>query len=289
MTTIRRPLLLLTFLLALLPAAHAQQQATLHIATYNLRMNTERDGANAWPHRKELVKSLVRYHDFDVFATQEGLPEQIADLDGMPEYAHVGVGRDDGQHAGEHSAIFYKRQRFTLLRAGDFWLSQTPERPSLGWDATCCHRLASWAHLQDRQSGRKFYFFSVHFDHEGQVARRESARLMLSKVKEIAGAAPVIVAGDFNSVPETEQIATMKTALADAFDISAKPAYGPIGTFNAFKIDSPLEERIDYIFVSPQVKVLSYATLTDSRHGRFPSDHLPVLVKARIGGPSARN
>ncbi|WP_342120217.1 endonuclease/exonuclease/phosphatase family protein [Pseudoduganella sp. OTU4001] len=283
-----RSLLKLVILASLTPAAFAQQAATLNIATYNLRMNTERDGLNAWPHRKELVKSLVRYHDFDVLATQEGLPDQIADLDGMPEYAHVGVGRDDGKNAGEHSAIFYKRQRFKLLRNGDFWLSQTPDRPSLGWDATCCHRIASWAQLQDRHTSRKFYIFSVHFDHEGQVARRESAKLMLKKVKEIAGAEPVIVAGDFNSMPETEQIGTMKSVLADAFDISATPAYGPAGTFNAFRIDSPLDERIDYIFVSPHVKVLSYATLTDSRAGRFPSDHLPVLIKARIGASLSR-
>ncbi|WP_426167621.1 hypothetical protein [Pseudoduganella sp. R-34] len=107
---------------------------------------------------------------------------------------------------------------------------------TLGWDATCCNHIASWAQLQDRQTGRKFYFFSVHFDHEGEVARRESAKLMLRKVKEIAGSEPVIVAGDLNSVPETEQVAIMKSRLADAFDISAKPAYGP---------------------------VLSYATLTD--------------------------
>ncbi len=275
-------LALLIVLAALAPAAFAQQATALNIATYNLRMNTERDGVNAWPHRKELVKSLVRYHDFDVLATQEGLPDQIADLSGMTEYAHVGVGRDDGKNAGEHSAIFYKRQRFTLLRSGDFWLSQTPDRPSLGWDATCCHRLASWAQLQERQSGRRFYVFSVHFDHEGQVARRESARLMLRKVKEIAGAEPVIVAGDFNSTPETEQIGIMRSQLADAFEATAKPPYGPVGTFNAFKIDSPLDERIDYIFVSPQVQVLSYATLSDSRHGRFPSDHLPVLVKVNV-------
>lgn len=288
MRTLRHRLLQFVLLAMLFPAAVAQQDATLNIATYNLRMNTERDGANAWPHRKELVKSLVRYHDFDVLATQEGLPDQIADLEGMPEYAHVGVGRDDGKHTGEHSAIFYKRQRFKLLRAGDFWLSQTPDRPSLGWDATCCHRIASWAQLQERPSGRKFYVFSVHFDHEGQVARRESAKLMLKKVKEIAGGEPVIVAGDFNSLPESEQIATMKTLLADAFDITTKPRYGPVGTFNGFKIDSPLEERIDYIFVSPQVKVLSYATLTDSRHGRFPSDHLPVAIKARIGATADR-
>lgn len=283
MMTLRRRLLQLVFLATLIPAAFAQQEATLNIATYNLRMNTERDGPNAWPHRKELVKSLVRYHDFDLLATQEGLPDQITDLGGMQEYAHVGVGRDDGKHAGEHSAIFYKRERFELLRAGDFWLSQTPDRPSLGWDATCCHRIASWAQLLDRRTGRKLYFFSVHFDHEGSVARRESAKLMLSKVKDIAGAEPVIVAGDFNSTPETEQIATMKSQLVDAFDASAKPRYGPAGTFNGFKIDSPLDERIDYIFVSPHVKVLSYATLTDSHLGRFPSDHLPVMVKARLG------
>ena len=119
------------------------------------------------------------------------------------------------------------------------------------------------------------------------MARRESAKLMLKKVREIAGADPVVVAGDFNSVPASEQITTMKTLLADAFEISAKPAYGPVGTFNAFRIDSPLEERIDYIFVSPHIKVLSYAALTDSRHGRYPSDHLPVVIKARIGATAA--
>ncbi|MGB9988550.1 endonuclease/exonuclease/phosphatase family protein [Massilia sp. SM-13] len=278
--------LLLTVSLALLaPAALAQ---SLNIATWNLRMNTASDGLNAWPQRKELVKSLVRYHDFDVFATQEGLPDQIADLDGMAEYAHVGVGRDDGRQAGEHSAIFFKRQRFALLRSGDFWLSQTPDRPSLGWDATCCHRIVSWAQLRDRQTGRSFYFFSAHFDHEGEVARRESAKLVLNKVREIAGTAPVIVAGDFNSVPETEQIRAMQAALRDAFEASEKPVYGPVGTFNAFRIDSPLNERIDYIFVSPQVRVLNYAALTDSRNGRFPSDHLPVLVRAEIGSAKPR-
>ncbi|WP_374586087.1 endonuclease/exonuclease/phosphatase family protein [Pseudoduganella sp.] len=282
MMSLRRHMSLLALLFALAPAAFAQRDTTLNIATYNLRMNTERDGLNAWPHRRELVKSLVRYHDFDVFATQEALPDQVADMAGMAEYAHVGRGRDDGRSAGEHSAIFYKRQRFELLRAGDFWLSQTPERPSLGWDATCCHRIVSWAQLLDLRTGRKFFFFSVHFDHEGQVAQRESAKLVLRKVREIAGAETVIVAGDFNSGPETEQIGTMKSQLADAFDVSAKPRYGPAGTFNGFKIDSPLDERIDYIFVSPKVKVLSYAALTDSRHGRFPSDHLPVVIKAWI-------
>lgn len=263
-------------------AAVAQQEATLTLATYNVRLDVAVDGANAWPHRKEMVRDLVRYHGFDVFATQEALPGQVAYLAAMPEYAHVGVGRDDGKHAGEHAAIFFRRDRFELLRAGDFWLSETPDRPSKGWDATCCNRIVSWAELRDRPSGVRFVFFSVHFDHQGEVARRESAKLLLARMRAIAGDAPVVVAGDFNSTPDTEQIGTLRAALRDAYEASATPAYGPVGTFNNFRIDDPLDRRIDYIFVSHHVTVLSYAALTDSRHGRFPSDHLPVVIRARI-------
>lgn len=279
---LRLNLLLLCAALLALPA-FARQPLELNLATWNLRLNLDADGVNAWPKRKELVKELVRYHEFDVFATQEGRPEQIDDLAQMQEYGHVGVGRDDGKNAGEHSTIFYRRDRFALLRAGDFWLSQTPDRPSLGWDATCCNRIASWAELRDKASGQRFFFFSVHFDHQGEVARRESAKLMLRKIHEIAGAAPVVCAGDFNSTPDTEQIHTMQAGLQDARAISATPPYGPEGTFNNFKIDAALDQRIDYIFVSPQVKVLKYAALTDSRNGRFPSDHLPVVMRAEIG------
>lgn len=273
-----RSLLCCTLLVPLTGSA-----ATLNVATWNLRLDLAQDGANAWPLRKELVKELVRYHAFDLFATQEGLPGQIADLAQMREYGHVGAGRDDGKDAGEHSAIFYRTGRFRLLRSGDFWLSQTPERPSLGWDATCCKRITSWAELQDKADGRRFFFFSTHFDHQGEVARRESARLMLKKIREIAGDAPVIAAGDFNSTPDTEQIRTMQSALSDARMVTAAPPYGPEGTFNGFKIDSPLDQRIDYVFVNAQVKVLNYAALTDSRNGRFPSDHLPVVVRVEVG------
>lgn len=273
------PLLLCCLLSA---GARAQQEATLTLATWNVRLDVAVDGANAWPHRKEMVRDLIRYHGFDVFATQEALPHQVDYLAGMQEYAHVGAGRDDGKRAGEHAAIFFRRARFELLRSGDFWLSETPGRPSKGWDAKCCNRIVSWAELRDKVSGVRFVFFSAHFDHEGMVARRESAKLVLAKVREIAGDLPVVVAGDFNSTPDTEQIATMRSALRDAWQVSTMPPYGPAGTFNGFRIDHPLDSRIDYLFVSPHVAVLSYAALTDSRHGRFPSDHLPVVVRARL-------
>jgi endonuclease/exonuclease/phosphatase family metal-dependent hydrolase len=266
----------------LLPAqvAIAQGGAIINVATYNLRYNTPQDGINAWPHRREAVKALIRYHDFDVFGTQEVLADQIADLKGMSEYAHVGAGRDDGKSAGEHSAIFYKRGRFSAVQHGDFWLSETPDRPSLGWDAKCCNRITSWVQLRDTESGKSFFVFSVHFDHEGIVARRESAQLLTRRIDEIAADSPVICVGDFNATPGTEPIATMRGTLRDAYDISMAPPYGPVGTYNGFQLDAPMTDRIDYIFVSRNVKVLRYAVLSDSIDGRrYPSDHHPVVAR----------
>lgn len=269
-------------LLACNVSAAAGPSPSFQIATYNLRLNLASDGPNAWPLRAEAVKALIRYHEFDVFGTQEGLPEQIDELARMDEFAHVGVGRDDGKRAGEHSAIFFRKARFEALSSGDFWLSQTPDVPSKGWDARCCNRLASWVQLRDRESQRRFFVFSVHFDHEGEVARKESAKLLLHKVKEIAGTAPVICLGDFNSTPETEQIQRMQAALRDAYRVSQSPPYGPVGTFNAFKIDAPMTARIDYLFLSPGITVLKYGVLSDSQAGRFPSDHHPVLLRVRL-------
>jgi endonuclease/exonuclease/phosphatase family metal-dependent hydrolase len=254
----------------------------LRVATYNLRLNVASDGANAWPNRKEMVKNLVRYHDFDVFGTQEGFRGQLTGVAELAEYAFVGHGRDDGKEAGEHSAIFYKKARLQLLQTGDFWLSQTPDRPSLGWDAKCCNRICTWAKFKDLQSGQTFYFFSVHFDHEGVEARRQSGHLMVQKIQEIAQNAPVICVGDFNSTPDTEQIKTLQAHLGDAYLLTQHPAYGPVGTFNGFELTAPLIDRIDYIFVSKGSIVRSYAALTDSLRGRYPSDHFPVLAEVLL-------
>jgi endonuclease/exonuclease/phosphatase family metal-dependent hydrolase len=258
----------------------AKDGKPLNVATYNLRFNNPNDGVNAWPNRKEQVKALIRYHEFDLFGTQEGLIGQLNDLAEMNEYAFVGAGRDDGKQAGEHSAIFYRKDCFKLLENGDFWLSETPETPGKGWDATCCNRICSWAKFRDLGSKKDFYFFSVHFDHQGVQARIESGKLMVEKITEIAGAAPVICVGDFNSTPETEQIQTMKSLLRDSHEITRMAPYGPEGTFNSFNYNAPMKNRIDYIFVSDQIDVLKYGVLTDSYDQKFPSDHLPVVIKA---------
>lgn len=265
-----------------LPVAATQAQVPFQAATYNLRLNLEEDGANAWPRRAAAVKALIRYHEFDLLGTQEGLPEQIDELAAMPGWAYVGVGRDDGRRQGEHAAIFFRTARFQLLAHGDFWLSETPGKPSIGWDGRCCRRIASWVQLKDLRTGQRFHVFNAHFDHEGVQARRESARLMLRKVREIAGTEPVLCMGDFNTTPDTEPIRQFASVLRDSRAVSETPPYGPEGTFNGFRMDAPLQDRIDYVFVSPRWRVLRYGVLSDSHLGRFPSDHHPVAVRLQL-------
>ena len=260
-------------------SAFSQKTAPMTVATYNLRYNNKGDGVNAWPNRKDQVKALIKFHEFDLFGTQEGLRGQLNDIAELPEYAFLGAGRDDGKEAGEHSAIFYKKDRFKVLKSGNFWLSETPDKPGKGWDATCCNRICSWARFSDLTTKKEFYFFSVHFDHQGVEARRQSGKLMVEKIKEIAKNEPVILVGDFNSTPETEQIQTIQTLLGDAHNVTEMPPYGPEGTFNSFKFDAPMDKRIDYIFVSKPFSVLKYGVLTDAKDQRYPSDHQPVMTK----------
>jgi endonuclease/exonuclease/phosphatase family metal-dependent hydrolase len=169
----------LSMMLALSQSTFAQKN-TINVASYNLRYNTANDGVNAWPNRKENVKGLIRFHEFDIFGVQEALIGQLKDVAELTEFTFYGKGRDDGKEGGEHSAIFYKKDRFKALQSGDFWLSETPDKPGKGWDATCCNRIASWVKFQDLLSKKEFYFFNVHFDHQGVEARRQSGHLRLS-------------------------------------------------------------------------------------------------------------
>jgi len=271
-----------TILLFLSQFAFAQKTSPVNIGSYNIRYDNKGDGINAWPNRKENVKGLIKFHDIEIFGVQEALIGQLKDISELTDFAYIGKGRDDGKEAGEHSAIFYKKDRFKLLKSGDFWLSETPDKPGKGWDATCCNRICSWGRFQDLNTKKEFYFFNVHFDHQGVEARRQSGFLMAKKIKEIAGNSSTILTGDFNSTPETEQIKTIQTILSDSREVTKQPAYGPEGTFNSFKFDAPMDKRIDYIFVSKNIDVLKYGVLTDAREQRYPSDHQPVLIQAII-------
>ncbi len=268
------------FILLLLAVSLSSIGQSLNVVSYNIRFNNPRDSVNAWPNRIEMVTSLLRFHQADIFGLQEALHGQILDIAGaMPEFAWLGTGRDDGKQGGEFSPIFYNTSTFTLLESGQFWLSETPDVPSKGWDAAL-PRICSWGKFKRNDSGKEFFLFNTHFDHIGQKARAESALLIHAKIVELTGnsSTPVILTGDFNLTPETIPVQLMKQKMNDAYEVTQIPPYGPVGTFNGFRRNHPLDNRIDYIFVNNQVKVQRYGALTDAWENRWPSDHLPVLV-----------
>ncbi|MCC9166270.1 endonuclease/exonuclease/phosphatase family protein [Pontibacter harenae] len=272
--------LLLSLLVVCSIVSMAQAQKLL-VGSYNVRYDNPNDTGNLWKDRAPVVASLLRFHDFDVFGTQEALKNQLDDINNaLPEYARYGKGRDDGKEKGEHSAIFYKKDKFKLLDKGDFWLSETPDKPSLGWDATCCNRIASWVYLQDMSSNKKFYFFNVHYDHQGVQARKESSKLLLSKIKDIAGKEPVILTGDFNGDHNSEWYQTVANSgvLKDTYR-EVKMPYASNASFNGFGRKTDGNEVIDHIFTTGNFKVNKWGILTDTYHGKYPSDHFPILVE----------
>jgi endonuclease/exonuclease/phosphatase family metal-dependent hydrolase len=252
---------------------------SINLISYNIRFDNPLDGVNSWQFRKDNVAALLKFHDADIICFQEALYSQIVDIaERLPDFFWVGVGRDDGRKKGEFTPIFFKRDRFTLVDWGTFWLSETPSTPSLGWDAAI-KRICTFALVRDNNSNEEFYIYNTHFDHIGSMAQVNSAKLIVNNINALSGEYPVILAGDFNVTPESDAYRTLTSILHDSWETTVQPPYGPIGTWNAFDYLSPLDKRIDYVFINSSFKVEKYANLTDSFNQNFPSDHLPVFVK----------
>lgn len=262
----------------------AEDKEVLKIATFNLRMDTPSDGENAWFHRKDMVNDLIRFYGFDLFGTQEGFTHQLNDILRLSDYRFIGVGRDDGKDAGEHCAIFYRSDRFKVLDQGDFWLSEHPEKPGRGWDGTCCNRICTWGKFEDLKNHKQFYFFNVHYEYEGDVARRESSNLMISRIKSIAGNQPVFLTGDFNAFPTEEPIRILNDSgfLNDSYKITKEAPFGPVCTYHGYDSTIKTEDRLDYIWVTDSIQIDKYGVLTNTLYGHTPSDHFPVMVVAEF-------
>jgi len=273
---------LLTIAFLLITLAHVNAQS-FNVATFNIRFDNPRDSGNLWINRARIVANLIRFHDFDVFGIQEGLKNQLDDIsNALPQYERYGKGRDDGKDGGEHSSIYYKKDKFKRLKSGDFWLSATPDVPGKGWDATCCNRICSWVYLEHIQSKKKFYLFNVHFDHQGVVARKESGKLMVQKIKEIAGGEPTLLTGDLNGSRESEWYQTIANSqvIKDVY-ANVKFPYANNSSSNGFRTPRGMGV-IDHIFMSKQFSATKWGILTDTYFGKFPSDHFPVMATVKL-------
>lgn len=260
----------------------------LNVMTFNIRCDNGKDGDNNWEFRRDRAANAVKFYDADLVGMQEVRHNQLEDfIERLPGYSYVGVGRKDGKTGGEYCPVWYRTDRFKLLDSGNFWLSETPDvAGSKGWD-TSYERIASWVKLQDKRSGKKFVFMNTHLDHKGPVARKEGARLLLTKIAEIAGNLPVMLTGDFNAVETDEPIQVILNAgdglaLTDSRKVS-KLVYGPNWTWHNFG-RTPLERRtlIDYVFTKGPVTVNRYGVLAETEGTAFLSDHAPILVNVSI-------
>jgi endonuclease/exonuclease/phosphatase family metal-dependent hydrolase len=253
----------------------------LKVMTYNIRLDVAVDGENAWPLRKEFLTSQIQFYEPDIFGIQEAKPHQVSDISTMlSKYDQVGIGRE-GKGKGESSNIYYKKDRFILKESNTFWLSETPNKISQGWDAAF-NRVCTYALLKDKKTRKNIWVFNTHLDHVGEIARTKGIELILSKIAKLnTKNYPVIFMGDFNSEPTDERIISLKTQMDDSRDISKEKPFGPIGTFNGFKYNEQVTLLIDYIFISKNntLKVQKYGILSDSKDFKYPSDHLPVFVK----------
>ena len=279
---------LFSFLLFSTAFAQTPPRPTLtsNVLSFNIRYNNPKDGINAWPNRKALAAKVFTDYSVDFAGLQEALYGQITDLqDQLPAYAWIGVGRDDGKEKGEFSPIFYQKSRYEAVKSGTFWLSETPEVVgSKNWDAAIT-RVATWGIFRHKQSGKQLFVINTHFDHVGEQARQNSAKLLIRRIKDLSGGLPVILTGDFNTPENSPGIKTLTSDpdfwLRNTEHLSKEAHTGGYTTFNGFKYNAT-GPAIDFIFVGDKINVLRHDYLPIVEKDVFVSDHWPVLTRVEM-------
>ncbi|EGL16515.1 endonuclease/exonuclease/phosphatase family protein [Paenibacillus sp. HGH0039] len=256
--------------------------------TFNLRVNVLSDGSNAWPHREHLAADAILRSNAHLVGTQEGTAAMLEDLDvRLPGYSRIGNGRlgeaEAKLHNDEYCAIYYQHEALTLIKHGQFWLSETPdEQGSLGWDSSY-PRICTWGCFESKEHpGSRFYAFNTHFDHLGQMAREESAKLLLERIRACREEenAPALLMGDLNAEPDNRAIGLLREQLQDAYTLLEEP----VGrTFHDFEGGTD-GEPIDYIFATQDIERIRTTVDREQRGGAYPSDHYPVALILGVEG-----
>jgi enterochelin esterase-like enzyme/endonuclease/exonuclease/phosphatase family metal-dependent hydrolase len=262
------------------------QPQTIRVMSYNIRCGSceHASDVNHWSRRKYLVADVIRRSRANVVGLQEVELFQARSLAALLEdFDWVGAGRDDGAEKGEMNAVFVRRSAFAISAFKTLWLSETPELVSRGWDAAL-NRTLTVVSLKSKASGQVMSFLNTHFDHMGQRARKESAALVARTLADLGGAAPKILAGDLNALPNFPGYESLTQQMQDAAVATITPATGGDITFNGFGKDLRSGNKIDYLFVSPGQKVKSHKVVTDLYDGLYPSDHFPVVMEVTLSG-----
>ena len=264
--------------LSLLPQLALGQSSELKVMSYNIRQGSVDDGTNSWMYRCPATIEMLKDQKPDIMGLQEALRDQVMFIEEFTkDYDYVGVGREDGKKKGEHMAIFWNKKTIKLLKWGTFWLSETPEKPSMGWDAAC-YRTATWALMKDKRTGEKFYFVNTHLDHVGAEARKNGLKLIVDRIGQINPEGyPMILTGDFNIKPDNEALVGLEQRMQSARKIAPKTDNN--ATFNNWgKAKSDMV--IDYIYVSGFSACPEYHTITE-KYGtwKYISDHYPIYAK----------
>lgn len=278
----RKLTLIVSAVLMVLPfTSSAQKQSRdydLKVMSYNIRMGTAKDGTNSWEYRYPATAMMIQDQKPDVFGVQEAFDFQIRFIeDNFTDYDCVGVGRDNGKSEGEHMSIFWNKKTVKMIKWGTFWLSETPEKPSKGWDAAC-KRTATWALMKDKNTGKMFYFVNTHLDHRGSEARRQGLNLIVSRIDEINQKGyPMVLTGDFNMKPDDAALTGLEQRMQSARKIAPKTDnHATLNLWGKGKADMV----IDYIYVSGFSACPEYHTITE-KYGawKYVSDHYPIYAK----------
>jgi endonuclease/exonuclease/phosphatase family metal-dependent hydrolase len=276
-------LLIALVLAAGLPFRAAAAGHNLKVMTFNLRFASDK-GPNSWPERRPVMKQCLEAANPDLIGTQEGLYQQLKDIErDLPRYRWIGLGREGGSK-GEFMAIFYKQDRFEPVQFDHFWLSDTPDVIGSSTWGNSNRRMVTWVRFRDQAGQREFYLVNTHFDHQVQLAREKSAELLLDRVRKLDQTIPVIVTGDFNAragANRAYEILTSSGYLTDTWNTAKEKRGSQVATFHNFKGPVPGENRIDWI-LGHGIRANWIEIDTCSKGSQYPSDHFPVMAEIEL-------
>ena len=257
-----------------------QKDNDLKVISYNIRYNNLNDGINKWDNRKETLFNFLEDEYPDFIGMQEVLENQLNELQiNLKDYSFIGIGREDGQNKGEFSPLFYLKDSYNVIKTSTFWLSDTPDKVSVGWDAAL-ERICTYGYFESKKMKRRFWVFNTHFDHMGGVARKKSIELIMSKIDKLnTENDPVVLMGDFNLIPISDPIKVLSEKFIDSFSINSNNL---IGTYNGFSELYDNSRRIDYIFSKGLILKSSENVAVKTPYGGWASDHHPILTTLKF-------